>query len=82
MTGEKRVFKFGDVCRARCTAPARYFGDGFCLYISAQDNELGICKACARVDAEENIPLLYERELAVCACGYLRGRHSLGGAWK
>ena len=32
--------KFGDRCRALCSAPARYIEQGYCLYLSSQDHEL------------------------------------------
>ena len=31
-----KELKIGDRCRARYTAPARYLGDGLCVYVSAQ----------------------------------------------
>ena len=34
--------KRGDLCRAKCTAPARYLGGGKCVYVSAMDNSLNI----------------------------------------
>ena len=35
-----REMKIGDFCRARCTAPARYIGNGRCLYVSASTNDI------------------------------------------
>jgi hypothetical protein len=32
----------GDVCRARCTAPARYLAEDLCLYVSAMSNDLSV----------------------------------------
>ena len=30
----------GAFCRAACSAPARYIGDGWCIFVSAVDNNL------------------------------------------
>lgn len=32
--------KYGDIARAKCSAPGRYLGSGLVLYVSAQDNDL------------------------------------------
>jgi len=49
--------KTGDICRARCTAPARYLQDGLCLFVSAQDNDLGIDVAAPATGGEDRLPL-------------------------
>lgn len=36
------VLEFGDLCRAKCGAPARYIGYGKALYVSSTTNELVI----------------------------------------
>jgi hypothetical protein len=35
-----KMLKFGDECRAACTAPARYLDDGLCVWVSAQNNDI------------------------------------------
>jgi len=34
--------KVGDRCRSKHGSPARYIGDGLCLWVCAQDNDLGV----------------------------------------
>lgn len=65
----------GDYCRAKCGAPARYVADGFCLFVSAQDNELcldrvGVGKGCPLLPH----PNLYQLEGAKAAVYSRRGR--------
>ena len=60
----------GDICRARCGAPARYLKDGRCLYISAQDNDLGVDWAKEATGGEERLPLPSDDMLeGACAAG-------------
>lgn len=54
---------FGDICRARCTAPARYLGNGKCLFVSAMCNELCIDDAASPTGEESNFPLPTDDEL-------------------
>jgi hypothetical protein len=68
-------FKFGDVCRAKCTAPARYFGYGLCLYISSSCNDLCIDAAEQTFSDEETLPLPTDRELESCERGYFYALH-------
>ncbi len=49
--------RLGDICRAKCTAPARYVDKGLCLYVSAQDNEIMMDKAAPAKGGEKRLPL-------------------------
>jgi hypothetical protein len=71
--------KIGDVCRAKCTAPARYVGDGQCLFVSAQDNSLNLDDARPAKGGEENLPLPSDRELEAFRVGikFKAGLHRL-----
>lgn len=55
--------KTGDLCRAKCSAPARYLGDGRCLFVSACDNSLMEDDAIPAVGGEERLPLPTDEEL-------------------
>ena len=54
MTG---ALNFGDCCRARCSAPARYLSQGLCMYVSAMCNDFGIDQAELPTGGEERFPL-------------------------
>ena len=60
---------FGDLCRARCSAPARYLGEGLCLFVSAQDNDLCVDHVSDKPYVGE-LPLPTDREL--CAAAEMR----------
>ena len=49
--------KFGEMCRTKQGAPARYIGNGKALYVSAMDNDLVVSDAINRSGGEENFPL-------------------------
>ncbi len=49
--------QLGDICRAKCSAPARYLADERCLYVSAMCNELSEDEACPATGGEERFPL-------------------------
>lgn len=56
--------KLGDVCRAKCTAPARYLKDGRCLFIPVLDpNEFQEDDAIPPKGGEERFPLPTDEEL-------------------
>ena len=55
--------KLGDICRAACTAPARYLADGKCLFVSAMCNDLCIDKAAPPMGGEDKMPLPSDEEL-------------------
>ena len=62
--------KHGDICRAKCTAPARYLRDGKCMYICCQDNDLSIDDALPPKGGEERFPLPSDDHLeGACAAG-------------
>lgn len=65
--------KFGDVCRARCSAPARYIGSGKALFVSAMDNDLGINDAIEPIGGEERLPLPSDDALKGAAIGLSLG---------
>ncbi len=69
----KTEFKFGDICLAKCTAPARYFGHGKCLYISCSDNDLGIDDAESLYKNEHNFPLPTDELLSAANVGFYSG---------
>lgn len=56
--------KRGDGCRARCSAPARYLGNGKCLFVSAMTNELCVDEATEATGGEERLPLPSDEDLA------------------
>lgn len=47
----------GDVCRAKCGAPARYVGFGVALYVSAMCNDLSADDAKPAKGGETRLPL-------------------------
>jgi len=49
--------KFFQICRAKCTAPARYLRDGKCVFISAMCNDIGIDEAVPATGGEKYLPL-------------------------
>ena len=49
-------FKFGQPCRSKCGASARYFGDGMCLFISGQGHDFYIGTAVQSC-VTEGVPL-------------------------
>ena len=55
--------KIGDICRAKCTAPARYIGNGRCLYVSATTNDIGEDNAQPATGGENNLPLVSDKEI-------------------
>lgn len=59
----KDSLKWGDVCRAKCSAPARYIGNGKCIYISSMGNERGVDDAEPPRGGEETFPLVDDGEL-------------------
>ena len=48
---------FAEACRARCGAPARFIGDGLCLFISAMSNDLCVDMALPAIGGELSLPL-------------------------
>jgi hypothetical protein len=50
------MMQFGQFCRAKCSAPARYIALGKCLYVSAQDNSLCVDDARPAVGGEDRLP--------------------------
>lgn len=60
----------GDVCRAGCGAPARYSGNGTCLFISCQDNDLCMDLALPPTGGEEKFPLPLDSEIKAFIFGY------------
>jgi hypothetical protein len=56
--------KHGDLCRARCTAPARYLAAGKCMFVSAMCNELALAAAVPATGGEERFPLPSDEEMA------------------
>lgn len=57
------TIKFGDTCRARSGAPARYLQDGWCLFVSCMSNDLCITKAAPKEGREEEFPLPDDEDL-------------------
>ena len=55
--------EFGDVCRARCTAPARYIKDGVCGYISSMCNDLCCDIAESPTGGEMELPFPSDAQL-------------------
>ena len=49
--------QFGDLCRAKCSAPARYLGHGRCLFVSAMCNDLMDDEARPATGGEDRYPL-------------------------
>jgi hypothetical protein len=68
--------QFGDVCRAKCTAPARYFGYGKCLYISAQDNDFGVDDALPPLGNEIEFPLCCDEALHAASVAFCYGMYT------
>ncbi len=54
----------GDVCRAKCSAPARYIGGGKCLFVSSMCNGLSTDDARPATGGEERFPLPTDAEVA------------------
>ena len=50
-------FKFGQTCRAKCGAAARYFGDGMCLFFAGQGDEFYIGTAVPSCGTDGSLPL-------------------------
>jgi hypothetical protein len=65
--------KFGDYCRSRGGAPARYVGRGFCLYVSAMTNDLMIDKAAPADGSEWQFPMPTDRECCAASSGLHAG---------
>lgn len=55
--------KPGDICRAKCSAPARYLMKGKCLFISAMCNDLMTDDAVPATGGEERFPLPSDADL-------------------
>jgi hypothetical protein len=55
--------KFGDICRAKCGAQARYLRDGKCLFVCAMDNDLSVDDAVPAAGGEEKFPLPSDEHL-------------------
>lgn len=53
----------GDRCRGKCSAPARYVGQGLCLFVSAQDNSLAVDFAVEPTGGEDALPAPSDEEL-------------------
>lgn len=73
--------KRGDVCRARCTAPARYLGGGMCVFVSAMCNEVELDEAKPATGDEERFPLPSDADLDRMEMLILQGRRNPGG-WR
>ena len=73
--------KRGDVCRARCTAPARYLGEGKCVYVSAMCNEVEMDEARTPQGDEERFPLPSDADLDRMEREMAKGVKSPGG-WR
>lgn len=56
--------KYGDLVRVHCSATGRYLADGLAIYVSAQDNDLGIDAIDLDRDPWENAPRVTDRELS------------------
>ena len=57
MIKEIQSLKWGDQCRAKCGAPARYIGNGRCLFVSASCNDLCKDDAAPPKGNEHEFPL-------------------------
>lgn len=71
----------GDVCRARCTAPARYLGNGQCVFVSAMGNEVEMDEARPPEGGEERFPLPSDADLERMEREISQGVSSPGG-WR
>jgi hypothetical protein len=47
-------YKFGDIVRAKCTAPARYIDDGLCMVVSSMSNQLFVDEVKEHWQSEEH----------------------------
>lgn len=67
--------KFGDLCRAKCGAPARYVRAGICLYVSSMMG-VDLCpdEACPARGDEKDRVLPSDDGLQGFSVGYTRGR--------
>lgn len=65
--------KFGDFCRATCSAPARYFGHGMCLWVSSMCNDLMVTEAAEATGGEGRFPQGDDDMLRAAAAGYIAG---------
>jgi len=66
--------KFGDYCRTTHGAPARYMGEGLCVWISSQGNDVLVGRV--RIEdarAKTSLPYLDDDELKCFAAGYSAG---------
>lgn len=68
-------FGFGEHCRALCGAPARYFYAGYCLFVSAQDNDFKVSPAFIGDGKECGLPLPSDGELKAAKLGYIVALH-------
>ena len=59
----------GDICRAKCSAPARYLGGGKCLFVSSMCNALCVDDARPATGGESALPLPTDAEVAEHAEG-------------
>lgn len=62
--------KHGDVCRAKCGAPARYWREGICLFISSMSNDLCSDEAVMSQGGEEEFPLPTNQHLEGFSVGW------------
>lgn len=71
----------GDVCRAKCTAPARYIGDlngvPYCLFISAMCNDMCADEARPATGGESGLPLPTSRDVDVASVALTTARMAL-----
>lgn len=54
----------GDRCRSILGSPGVYIGGGLCLYVSAQDSELGVTPAREADEHDFPVPTAHEIEIA------------------
>lgn len=66
--------RFGDVCRASCSAPARYLNDGLCVWISCMSNDVMVTEAAEATGGEARFPLPTDEMLHAAGAGVRAGR--------
>lgn len=64
-TTKTKKLAYGDYCRARCTAPARYAGFGMCAFISAQDNSVTVDRVDPEGEPNPSLPHVSDRDLRI-----------------
>ena len=62
--------KWGDYCRAKCSAPARYVGNGKCVYVSAMCNDLSHDDAAPAKGDEDTWPQADDDDLRAYCVRY------------